>query len=127
MTEAAQRCLWFQTLGVPSASNPAGNVLIIQTAEFAAAQVVAAETARASRNSELWNQMGMGALVGGAVAGVWWMGVASWCSPTQKICVQGGWFDHQSANLFDLLFLACAFATAIAVLLSVHQQTGRKY
>jgi serine/threonine protein kinase len=125
-TAEARSCLWFQTLGAAVAGTPAANMLIINSAATAEAQVEAAAAVRDARNRALWAAIGTGAGGGAALGGVWWASVSTWCKGGEAMCLNGGWFD-QSVNIFDLLFLAAAAVTASALLISVDQQTRRRY
>lgn len=122
---AAWRCLWFQTLGAPHPSTPVVNLLVMLTAGAAAAQVSAAADARVARNNAIWNAMGAGAAIGLVIGFVWWWGVASWCGGGEKTCIDHGWFG-QHLNGYDLLFLVAAIAAVLALLTSIHQQTGQR-
>jgi hypothetical protein len=125
-TAEARSCLWFQSLGEAGPGSPAANMLIINSAGMAAAQVEAAAAERDVRNNALWKAIGTGAAAGAALGGVWWAGVSTWCESGEPICLNGGWFD-QAVNMFDLLFLAAAVITASALLISIDQQTRRRY
>lgn len=122
-TGAAMRSLWFQALGDARTASPATALVTIETASAADAQVRASDEARDERNNELWTAMSVGAGVGGTVGLLWWWLTHAWCSSGDNTCIRAGWYTQQ-IGVFDILFAAAALATTLAVLVSVHQQTG---
>jgi hypothetical protein len=122
-TPAAKSSLWFQTLGDPASASAANALLMITTAHLAEAEVRQAEADREGRNNQLWGTMAFGAGLGGLVGVGWWAATSSWCRAGDNMCISSGWFTQQIGT-FDLLFAGAALVSALAVLVSVHQQTG---